>query len=546
MNTNKTFVLITALGLFTSCKDHHARLADGSDKINADSIKQYVSVLAADSLLGRKPFTEGETRTIRYLQQQYASLGLEPGNGNSYLQEVPMANIMALAEPVMQVKSKKGSLSLKAGEDYINWTNRTEPEIRLENTPVVFAGYGVVAPEYNWNDYAGLDVKGKLVLVMVNDPGFWSGDTTLFKGRAMTYYGRWTYKFEEAARQGAKGCLIIHNTAAAGYPLSVLMTNFNSTRLQLDERGKQVANSDMIGWIAEGAANKLFREAGYDSTLLMKANLPGFKGLELNLGISTSLDVTVSYNKSYNVIGKITGTKHPDEAIIYTAHWDHWGVGKPDATGDTIYNGAFDNASGVAGLMELARVFKQLDPRPERTIIFLSVTAEEQGLLGSYYYTQNPTVPANKIVANINMDMLVRYGANKDIVLIGPGQSDLEDMLKTEAEQAGRYVGADQHPEAGHYYRSDHINFAKVGVPALYVKDGIDNIAKGKDFGKQLQDDFYKIDYHKPSDEYDPATWTMEGAVNDLKILYRIGHKLAYSETWPKWKEGSEFRGLRK
>ena len=512
---------------------------------SADSIREHVSALASDSFMGRKPFTEGETRTISYLQKEFASAGLEPGNNNSFLQEVPMVNIVATAAPTMQVKSPKGNFDLKVFDDYIVWTDKPDSSESLDNSELVFAGYGVVSPENNWNDYAGLDVKGKVVMVMVNDPGFWSGDTTLFKGKEMTYYGRWTYKYEEAARQGAKGCLIIHNTAAASYPFAVLQNSLNTSRLLLDPRGKNVKNSDVIGWVTETTANKLFTAAGFDSTLLVKANQRGFKPVPLKLKLSTSLKVKSDYNKSYNVIGKITGSKHPDETIIYTAHWDHLGIGKPDKTGDSIYNGALDNASGAAGLIELARAFSSMKKKPERTIVILSVTGEEQGLLGSAYYAQNPIYPAAKTVANINMDGLNRFGKTKDIVIVGKGQSDLEDYLKEEVDKTGGYISFDQHPEAGSYYRSDHFNFAKAGIPALYIKTGIDVEGKDTSFGRKLQTDYVEKDYHRPSDEYDANTWTMEGAIKDLKLLFLVGKRLAFEEKMPQWKQGSEFKTMR-
>ena len=518
---------------------------DGLASFSAGSLKKDISVLASDSFMGRKPFTEGETKTIDYLQKQFAAVGLEPGNGNSFLQAVPMVNILATAEAEMQVKSTKSNFTLKAYDDYIIWTNKTDSNISLENTELVFAGYGVVAPEYNWNDYEGLDVKGKVVMVMVNDPGFWSGDTSLFKGKTMTYYGRWTYKFEEAARQGAKGCLIVHNTKAASYPFSVQQKSFNTSRLQLDNRGKGIKNCDVIGWITEKAANKLFMAAGFDSSLLVKANRRGFKAVPLNLQLFTSMKVKATYNKSYNVIGKITGTKRPEEVIIYTAHWDHLGIGRPDATGDSIYNGALDNASGTAGLLELARAFKSMKAKPERSIIILSVTAEEQGLLGSQYYAENPVYPANKTVANINMDGLNRFSKTKDIIVIGEGQSDLEDYLKEAVEKAGGYISFDTHPEAGHYYRSDHFNFAKVGIPALYTDNGIDVIGKGKAYGQKLNDDYTDHNYHQPSDSYDSVNWTMEGAINDLKLLFLVGRRIAFEEKWPQWKQSSEFKAIR-
>lgn len=535
---------LIGIGLLSSCSSG-IDPQDGLDAFNADSLKQHVDILASDAFLGRKPFTEGETKTVEYLQNQFTALGLEPGNQNSFIQEVPMVSLLAKAAPSMEVKSAKGSFRLKAFDDYIIWTDKADPKQSFDQSELVFAGYGVVAPEYNWNDYAGLDVKGKVVMVMVNDPGFWVGDTSLFKGKAMTYYGRWTYKFEEAARQGAKGCLIVHNTAAASYPFSVQQNSFNTSRLQLDTRGLDVPNCDIIGWVTEPTANRLLAAAGFDSTLLIKANQPGFKAIPLNLSLTTSMDVTATYKKSYNVVGKITGSKRPDEVIIYTAHWDHLGVGRPDVTGDTIYNGALDNATGTAGLLELARAFKSMKNKPERTIVFLSVTAEEQGLLGSAYYSKNPIYPADKTVANINMDGLNRFEKTKDITIVGDGQSELEDYLKNEVEKIGGYISYDTHPEAGYYYRSDHFNFAKIGIPALYTSTGIDVVGKGKEYGQQLEDEYTAKNYHQPSDSFDAATWTMAGAIQDLQLLFQVGKRLAFEKQMPRWRDGSEFKAIR-
>lgn len=547
MYKSSKLLSLICLIAFVACnqKEQSVQPEDGLASFKADSLKKDIAILASDSFRGRKPFTAGETLTIDYLQKQYAVIGLEPGNDNIFLQEVPMVNILATAAPEMQVRSAKGNFKLKAYDDYVIWTDKTDPDISLENTALVFAGYGVVAPEYNWNDYEGLDVKGKVVMVMVNDPGFWIGDTSLFKGNTMTYYGRWTYKFEEAARQGAKGCLIVHNTKAASYPFSVQQKSFNNSRLRLDNRGKDIKNCEVIGWVTEYTANQLFKSAGFDSGLLMKANQRGFKAVPLNLQLSTSLKVQATYNKSYNVIGKITGSKRPDEYIIYTAHWDHLGIGRPDAKGDSIYNGALDNASGTAGLLELARAFKSLKTKPERTIIFLAVTAEEQGLLGSQYYAQNPVYPVEKTVANINMDGLNRFTKTKDIIIIGEGQSDLEEYLREEVEKTGDYISFDTHPEAGYYYRSDHFNFAKVGIPALYISFGIDVIGNGKVFGQKLKDDYIDHNYHQPSDHYDAATWSMEGAISDLKLLFLVGRRLAFEKNWPQWKASSEFKTIR-
>jgi Zn-dependent M28 family amino/carboxypeptidase len=540
------FLSLIAFILFSGCsqKSHTVNHEDGLAAFSADSLKRHVSVLSFDSFGGRKPFTPGETKTINYLQQQFSAAGLEPGNSNSFFQEVPMMNILATAAQGMKVQSPKGNFTLKAYDDYIIWTDKTDEIISLDNSELVFAGYGVMAAEYNWNDYEGLDVKGKVVMVMVNDPGFWADDTSLFKGKTMTYYGRWTYKFEEAARQGAKGCLIIHNTAAASYPFIVQQNSFNTSRLQLDNRDKDTKNCDVIGWLPETVAKRLFIAAGLDSNLLVKANKQGFKAVPLNLRLSTTMKVRTTYNKSYNVIGKITGSKHPDEVIIYTAHWDHLGIGKPDETGDSIYNGALDNATGTAGLLELARAFKSMETKPERTIIFLAVTAEEQGLLGSEYFVQNPVYPLNKTVANINMECLNWGTKTNDMVIIGEGQSELEDYLKEEVKKEGGYISFETHPEAGSYYRSDHFSFAKAGIPALYAQSGIDVVGKGKEFGKKLQDEYRERNYHRPSDEYNVSTWTMDGAINELKLLFQVGKRLAFEEKWPQWKSGSEYKTI--
>ena len=543
----KKYLTLLVSPFFFACDSSTSKFSeeDGLSVFNADTLKKHIAVLASDDFMGRKPFTEGETKTVNYLVEQFRQLGLEPGNGDSYIQSVPMANILATAAPSMQVKSGKGSFMLKAFDDYIVWTDKTDSSFTLDNADLVFAGYGVVAPEYNWNDYAGLDVRGKVVMVMVNDPGFWIGDSSLFKGKAMTYYGRWTYKFEEAARQGAKACLIIHNTAAASYPFSVQQNIFNTTRLKLDNRGKDIPNCDMIGWIPEHVANRLFVASGFDSTLLKKANQSGFKPVPLNLQLTTSMKVKASFNKSGNVIAKITGSKRPDEVIIYTAHWYHLGIGRPNKDGDSIYNGALDNASGTAGLLEMARAFKSMNKKTERTIVFLAVTAEEQGLLGSSYYAENPLFPVDKTVANINMDGLNRFGKTKDMVVVGQGQSELEDYLNDAITKKGGYLSFDQHTEAGYYYRSDHFNFAKKGIPALFANSGKDFVGKDSSYGKAMEKEFNEKHYHQPSDHYDEKSWTGEGAINDLQLLFTVGRRMAFESSFPKWKEGSEFKLIR-
>ena len=549
MRRTLSILLISTISIFLVCCNSNTKTEgstyteDGFAAFNADTLRHDITVLAADSLMGRKPFTQGETKAISYLQRRFAEVGLEPGNGHSYLQDVPMVNIETRADSVMQVQSPKGNFQLKGFDDYVIWTDKTDSLISLKNTELVFAGYGVNAPERGWNDYAGLDVKGKVVMVLVNDPGY-GIDSSLFKGDTMTYYGRWTYKFEEAARQGAKGCLVIHNTKAASYPFTVAQNNWNGSHLHLDDRGKGTKYCDVVGWISGPAAIKLLNAAGYDSTLFKRAATKGFKAVALNEKLSTHMKVTATFNQSHNVIGKITGAKHPDEYIIYSAHWDHLGVGKPDETGDSIYNGALDNASATAGLLQLAKAFKSMKTKPDRTIIFLSVTAEEQGLWGSAYYAQNPVYPASKTLANINMDGLNNIGKTKDIIIVGQGQSDLEDDLKQAAQKMDRYTSFETHPEAGYYYRSDHFNFAKVGIPALYTSRGIDVIGKGKGFGKQQEDDYREKHYHRPSDQIN-SEWNLDGAIEDLKLMFMVGKHVSETEQWPEWKEGSEFKKLR-
>jgi Zn-dependent M28 family amino/carboxypeptidase len=548
MNSKIKFLAFSALIALAACNQNKPKISDedGLAAFSADSLKLHVAELSHDSLQGRKPFTEGETKTIAYLQKQFKAAGLEPGNGDSFIQEVPMVNIQTTAAADMQVTTAKGSFKLKGFDDYVIWTDKITDKVSFDNDEVVFAGYGVVAPEYNWNDYAGLDVKGKIVMVMVNDPGFAAGDSSLFKGKTMTYYGRWTYKFEEAARQGAKGCLIVHTTEGASYPFSVVQNNWNASKLRLDDRGKSNVYTDINGWLSLPAAKKLIAAAGQDSTnFFAQADKKGFKPVPLDLKLSTNVAVKTIFNKSQNVVGKITGTKRPDEVIIYSSHWDHLGIGKADETADSIYNGAFDNASGTAGLIELARAFKSMKVQPERTIILLAVTAEEQGLWGSAYYAQNPIYPTSKTVANINIDGLNPFGKTKDIIIVGEGQSELEEYLKEAAEKAGRVIAFENHPEAGYYYRSDHFNFAKVGVPALYTSNGIDVIGKEPGYGEKQDAEYTEKHYHRPSDEFDAATWSFEGGIDDLKLFFQVGKRLAFEEKMVQWKDGSEFKAIR-
>jgi Zn-dependent M28 family amino/carboxypeptidase len=501
--------------------------------------------LSSDEFMGRMPFTEGENLTTSFLESKFKEMGLEPGNGDSYFQEVPMVSITTYPEQSMEFKTAQGSVVGEGLKDFVIWTQRTDSVVRVENAEVVFAGFGIVAPEYGWNDYKNLDVKGKIVVVMINDPGFGSEDSTFFKGNTMTYYGRWTYKYEEAVRQGALGCLIVHNTIPAGYGFNNIQNSWKASKLYLDDRGQDKYKLGFEGWITLPFATQLFEKMGKNqSELLQNARKPDFQGFSTGMTLSTSLAVEPTYNVSKNVIAKVTGKTAPEEVIIYTAHWDHIGIGKPDETGDTIYNGALDNASGTAALLALAKAFKT-DEQPDRTVVFLAVTAEEQGLWGSAYYAKQPIYPKEKTVANINMDGVNPYGKMKDVSVIGVGQSEMEDLLDEELKKLGRYAAPEPNPVVGYYFRSDHFNFAKIGIPALYIGTGIDHVEKGKEFGKQFQDDYVAQYYHKPADEYDPTRWNLDGAVDDVQLLYQVGRNLANSTKWPGWKEGSEFKAIR-
>jgi Zn-dependent M28 family amino/carboxypeptidase len=539
-------LFLTLLSLFSCGPKNEFDPQDGVSTLTKEGLETYIQTLASDDFQGRRPFTEGEKKTIAYLEEQFKTLGLEPGNGASYLQEVPMVEITSKVDSVMTIKGAKSNTRLSGLKDFVLWTERTDSSIVWKDTDLVFAGFGVIAPEYNWNDYKDLDVKDKIVVVLVNDPGFGGNDSTFFKGNTMTYYGRWTYKFEEAARQGAKGCLIVHNTVPAAYPFAVVQNNWQAPHLYLDQRGKDVRYCEGIGWISYPATEDLFTTAGLNfNELQTAARKPGFKGMNMNLKASIGMKVSSRYDKSYNVAGKLTGTEKADEYILYSAHWDHLGIGKADASGDSIYNGAHDNASGTAGLLELAKAFKSLKAKPKRSVIFLAVTAEEQGLHGSAYYAQNPIYAKEKTVANINMDGLNPYGKMKDIIVIGKGQSELEDILKEEAQRQGRYLVPDNESEKGYYFRSDHFNFAKIGIPALFIGTGSDHAEKGKKYGQQLKDAYTREHYHQPSDQFNAATINSDGSVEDLALLFQVGKKLALTDQWPKWKEGSEFKALR-
>ena len=533
-------VFLFLAGYLTACSSKSE-----SYQFQVADLEPNLITLSSDEFMGRMPFTEGEQLTTSFLESKFKEMGLEPGNGDSYFQDVPMVSIITYPEQSMEFKSAQGSVVGEGLKDFVIWTQRTDSLVRIQDAEVVFAGFGIVAPEYGWDDYKNLDVKGKIVVVMVNDPGFGSEDSTFFKGNTMTYYGRWTYKYEEAVRQGALGCLIVHNTIPAGYGFNNIQNSWKASKLYLDDRGQDKYKLGFEGWITLPFAKQLFEKMGKnESELLQNARTPSFQGFSSGMTLSTSLAVKPTYNVTKNVIAKVTGKTAPEEVIIYTAHWDHIGIGKPDETGDSIYNGALDNASGTAALLALAKAFKT-DEQPDRTVVFLSVTAEEQGLWGSAYYAKHPIYPKEKTVANINMDGVNPYGKMKDVSVIGVGQSEMEDLLDEELKKLGRYAAPEPNPVVGYYFRSDHFNFAKIGIPALYIGTGIDHVEKGKEYGKQLQEEYVAQYYHKPADAYDPKRWNLDGAVDDVQLLYQVGRNLANSTKWPGWKEGSEFKAIR-
>ena len=541
---NKTLFIFSLAILIYGCSTT-SNYEEAANSITEDGIKTRIEKLASDEFLGRKPFTEGETITINYLKEEFQKIGLKPGNGDSYFQEVPMVELTATTDSLVVVSSESGDeLKLKYWDDYVALTRRVADSISLVDSELIFVGYGIVAPEYDWNDYDGIDVKGKTVVVLVNDPGFGSEDQSFFKGNAMTYYGRWTYKYEEAARQGAVGILIVHETAHASYPWEVVLGGWTGANLYLQSTDDNMSRCKIEGWISENSAKQLFTVANkgeYD--FYQEARKIDFEAFTLNQKISINLKNKIKTSKSNNVVAIYEGDELKDETIIYSAHWDHFGIGNP-VDGDSIYNGAVDNATGVAAILQVAEAFTKLTARPKRSVVFMAVTAEEQGLLGSAHYAENPIYAPEKTVANINVDAIRPIGRVNDFSVIGYGQSELEDYAKRAVEKQGRYITPDPRPEAGSFFRSDHFNFAKIGIPALYGKGAYDSPEHGKEWGKEKYDEYTSDHYHKPSDEYS-EDFNAEGVVLDAKVIFDIGHTLSNETTFPKWKEGSEFKAIR-
>ena len=508
--------------------------------ISAAEYERHIVTLSSDEFEGRKPGTAGERKTVDYLVAEFKKLGLAPGNGDSYLQQVPIVEITAGSDATLSL----GAATLEYGKDVVMWTKRIVPEISIADSPLVFVGHGVVAPEYGWNDYAGVDMRGKTAVILINDPGFATNDATLFRGRAMTYYGRWTYKFEEAARQGAAAAIIIHDDKPAAYGWGTVQTSWTGPQLDTASADGNASRVAIEGWMTKAAGDALLRANGrsYDE-LLIAASQPGFKPIPLAQQASGSLRNLIRRSSSPNVIAMIKGSKRPDEYVIYTAHWDH--LGKSLARGgDNIFNGALDNATGTSGLLTIAKAFAESKRPPERSVIFLAVTLEESGLLGSAFYVQNPIFPLKRTVAALNMDAIPWGGPTRDVSVIGYGASELEPYLERAAVRQDRVLREEPTPENGFFYRSDHFNFAKVGVPALYFKLGIEDREKGAEWAKARAAEFTALHYHKPSDEFRPGT-DLRGGLQDLELLFDIGSTLAREKRFPNWYATSEFRAAR-
>ncbi|PZO10424.1 MAG: aminopeptidase [Lysobacteraceae bacterium] len=526
-------------------------------EISAEDFAQHVQVLSADEFGGRAPGTDGEQKTADYVVAQFKRLGLQPGNGDSWFQEVPMVVTTADEAASTATLTLKGEVRpLAFGTQMALGTRTAQPQVDVANSPMVFVGYGVNAPEAGWNDYEGLDVKGKTVVMLVNDPGFHAGDADLFSGKKMTYYGRWTYKFEEAARRGASAALIIHDDAGAGYGWDVVKNSWSGAQFDLPASADPEPRLPMQGWLTSEDAAQLFTDAGLDlEALRAAANKPGFTPVAIgDATFNASLTSSVSEASSKNILAKLPGVERPGEAIVYTAHWDHLGdhgathggdkAAAPTEAEDHVYNGAIDNATGVAGVLEIAEMFAVQNPKPARSVVFLMVTLEESGLLGSKYYAANPVIPLKDTVAVINLDAMSVVGPSRDMVVIGLGNSELDDVLRPIAQKQERTLVEEDGVEKGFFFRSDHFSFAKYGVPALYAKGGIDHVEKGADFGRQVQANYTTALYHKPADEFDPS-WDLRGVVQDLYALYGVGRTLANNDAWPNYVEGNAFKAAR-
>ncbi len=511
------------------------------------SLKTDTAMLASDAFEGRKPGTPGGDKAVAYIVERFKAIGLQPGNHGRWTQDVPFVTITTAPTP-LTFAGGSAPVSLAYGTDVVLWTKHQVATQTLAGSPVVFVGYGITAPEKGWDDYAGLDVHGKTVVFLVNDPDWQTKaagkDAGPFEGRAMTYYGRYTYKFEEAARHGAAAAFVIHDTEPAGYGWNVITTSWTGPQIDLDSADHGMGRVGVEGWITRAAAERMLAAAGQDlGALTAAAQAKGFRAVPLPLTASATLTNTIARSASKNVIGIVPGTRYPDETVFFTAHWDHLGRCPADRSGDDICNGAVDNASGVAGVLALADAFAH-GPKPKRTVVFMSVTGEESGLLGSRWYAEHPVFPLALTAGGVNMDGLNVGGRTHDITISGGGKSDLDTMATAVALRQGRTVSPEASPEKGGYFRSDHFSFAKLGVPMLRASSGIDRVEGGKAAGQAAADDYTAHRYHQPSDNYDP-TWNWAGAVEDLDLYYAVGREIADNHIWPQWNAGAEFKAIR-
>lgn len=524
------------VALLGGCGTAQHRVPPPSTDIDETGFRDDVRVLASDQYEGRRPGTPGEDKTTAFLIQQFRKLGLKPGNGESFAQQVPLVEMLA-GDAALSVAGPGGSRQLRYGKDMVVWSKRAAPTAQLQHTELVFVGYGIVAPAYGWNDYAHVDVRGKTVLVMMSDPGVASNDPALFKGNAMSYYGRWSYKFEEAARHGAAGVLLIHDARAAGFGWNVVTSTWTGPQFERATADDDAGRAAIEGWITAEAGRDLFTQAGLDyDALTAGAAHVGFKAVAMGLEVDAELHNTLRRISSPNIIALLPGGARKQEYILYTAHWDHLGR---DAAG-TIYNGAVDNATGVAGLLMLAQSFSRTHPRLDRSIVFIAFTADETALLGSAYYADNPVFPLRDTAAVLDLDGLHIGGRTRDVVLFGAGNSELEEYVRAAALLQGREVRPEPYPEQGLYYGSAQFNFARHGVPSLYVKAGIDDSARGPAWGRAQLDDYMAHRYRQPGDKYS-EDWDVRGAVDDLSLYYEVGDRLAGTRRFPRWYPSSEF-----
>lgn len=533
------------LFILISCNSGDRKIKPALESITADNIKKHISMLASDDFLGRAPATQGEVKTIKYLAEEFKRIGLKPANVDSYFQEVPLMKLTPDPSMKLEIKREEQKFSFRFPDEFIAGTPQTSEQINLDNSEIVFVGYGINSPENKWNDYDGFNAKGKTVLMLVNDPGYATRNPDLFTGKAMTIYGRWTYKFEEAARQGAQAAIIIHETGAAGYPWSIIQNSGTSPTFYLV--GNELTKSDLQvnAWVSTESARKLFESAGLDyDKVTASASKRGFKPVNMNLKASIHFKNQGAYLKSNNVAAVWPGTDQSGEYIIYTAHWDHFGVNNT-FKGDTILNGAVDNATGTGALLEIAEAFTKLSERQNRSVLFLAVTCEEQGLLGSRYYAENPIFPLNKTVAVINMDALNILGKTKDMTIVGFGNSELDDYAVEVLKKNGRYADPDPVPEKGGYFRSDHFSFARMGVPSLYLSKGVDYIEHGKEWGLAESEKWTTTNYHKPTDNYEPEIWNFDGMIEDIKVYFQTGYDLSITKQFPNWRHGVPFKTIR-